>query len=113
MRSPATTTKFAGIFSRRLALPAFMTVTMLASCPVTAQNSEEQAGAEQTSEEPVDIETLLVIGQRGQARSALDSPVPVDVFTASDLKAIGAMGNELGEALAGIASSSWITNLAL
>ncbi len=67
--------------------------------------SSPGTGVAQQDEGAADIETLVVIGQRGQARSALDSAAPVDVFTGTDLASMSAMGNELGEALATIASS--------
>ena len=45
------------------------------------------------------LDTVLVTGTRGKARTVLDSPVPVDVLTAADLKSAGANGGELGQAL--------------
>ncbi|MEX1197587.1 MAG: TonB-dependent receptor [Pseudohongiellaceae bacterium] len=66
---------------------------LLSSSPVWAQNND------------TDIRTLLVIGQRGEARSEVDAAAPVDVFSQQDLRALGATGNELGEALASIAPS--------
>jgi len=45
-------------------------------------------------------ETIVVTGTRGRARSLLESPVPVDVFSAEDLRASGAVSSELGQALA-------------
>jgi iron complex outermembrane receptor protein len=40
------------------------------------------------------------VGSRAQARTALTTPVPVDVFKAEDLQTAGVVGNELGQALA-------------
>jgi iron complex outermembrane receptor protein len=58
----------------------------------------------QTSEaEPV--EEVIVIGTRGGQRTALDSPVPVDVIDVDDLQASGAVAAELGQALAAVAPS--------
>lgn len=45
---------------------------------------------------------LVVVGSRTDARSALDASVPVEVYDAARLRASGAAGNELGEALAAI-----------
>ncbi|MCU1755663.1 TonB-dependent receptor plug domain-containing protein [Pseudomonas helleri] len=45
------------------------------------------------------LDTVLVTGTRGKARTVLDSPVPVDVLTAADLKSAGANSGELGQAL--------------
>ena len=53
------------------------------------------AGAENLA-----LEAFEVIGTRSQAGNGIDSAVPVDVFTGEDLRATGAVGNELGEALA-------------
>jgi iron complex outermembrane receptor protein len=50
-------------------------------------------------------EAIVVTGVRAQERSELSSPVPVDVFTADDLANAGAVGNEVGQALAVIAPS--------
>ncbi len=48
---------------------------------------------------------IRVIGSRAAASSVLDSPLPVDIFSGEDLRAAGAVGNELGEALAILAPS--------
>ena len=45
------------------------------------------------------LDTVLVTGTRAKNRTLLDSPVPVDVLTAEDLKAAGVVGGELGQAL--------------
>ncbi|MEX1057517.1 MAG: hypothetical protein WED11_07285, partial [Natronospirillum sp.] len=66
MHSSANKIASTGILTRRLVLPSLVVTTTLASHLVMAQVNDES----------VDVETLLVIGQRGQARSALDSPVP-------------------------------------
>lgn len=52
-----------------------------------------------TGEDAKRLDTVLVTGTRGTARTVLDSPVPVDVLTAADLKATGASNGELGQAL--------------
>ncbi|MEI7053974.1 TonB-dependent receptor [Pseudomonas koreensis] len=60
------------------------------------------AQAEDTSTRVNDdtrLGTVLVTGTRGTARTVLDSPVPVDVLTAADLKSTGAADGELGQAL--------------
>ncbi|MGB0513496.1 MAG: TonB-dependent receptor plug domain-containing protein [Wenzhouxiangellaceae bacterium] len=59
----------------------------------------------QESGPELELEDVVVLGSRADQRSALDSPAPVDVFTAEDLRATGAVGNELGEALAILAPS--------
>lgn len=42
--------------------------------------------------ESLDIEEVLVIGSRSVQHSALDSPAPVDVFRATELRRAGALG---------------------
>ncbi len=56
--------------------------------------------AAQNADEPI-----VVTGVRAQERTVLSSPVPVDVFTADDLANAGAVGGEVGQALAIIAPS--------
>jgi iron complex outermembrane recepter protein len=51
------------------------------------------------------VETIIVTGTRARIRSLADSPVPVDIFGASQLQASGAVGGELGAALATVAPS--------
>ncbi len=60
------------------------------------------------AEQPVDEELedrITVIGSLAQARTLTESAVPVDVFSGEQLRATGAVGNELGEALAVLAPS--------
>jgi iron complex outermembrane receptor protein len=51
------------------------------------------------------IDTIVVTGSRSIERSILESPVPVDSFSAQDVIAAGALGGELGEALATLVPS--------
>ncbi|MDC8015753.1 TonB-dependent receptor plug domain-containing protein [Tahibacter soli] len=46
------------------------------------------------------LDQVIVTGTRAKDRTVLDSPVPVDVLTADDLRAAGAINGELGQALA-------------
>ncbi|HJU38604.1 MAG TPA: TonB-dependent receptor plug domain-containing protein, partial [Tahibacter sp.] len=46
------------------------------------------------------LDQVVVTGTRAKDRTVLDSPVPVDVLTADDLRAAGAVNGELGQALA-------------
>lgn len=62
-----------------------------------AQTTE--AVAENTAESAIEFDTILVTGTRAKNRTVLDSPVPVDVLTADDLKSAGALNGELGQAL--------------
>ena len=75
--------------------------SLLAAAVVTAI-TQLPAQAEETSarvDDDTRLGTVLVTGTRGTARTVLDSPVPVDVLTAEDLKSAGASGGELGQAL--------------
>jgi hypothetical protein len=50
-------------------------------------------------------EEVVVVGTRGDARSPLDSIVPVDVITADDIAAAHSFGGNLGELLQALAPS--------
>jgi iron complex outermembrane receptor protein len=52
-----------------------------------------------------DDEVIVVTGVRSQTRSLLESPAPVDSFSAETLRETGAVGDELGQALATVAPS--------
>jgi iron complex outermembrane receptor protein len=54
---------------------------------------------------PGQIEEHLVVGSRTRAASAFDAAVPVDVLTSAQLEASGAVGAELGQALATLVPS--------
>ena len=51
------------------------------------------------------VPDVVVTGSRLPARTSTDSPVPVDVFSAASLRAAGAVGDELGQALSVLAPS--------
>lgn len=70
-----------------------------AFAPAFAQTTPAPAPA------AVPVETIIVTGTRARIRSLADSPVPVDIFGASQLQATGAVGGELGAALAAVAPS--------
>ncbi len=56
-------------------------------------------------DDDADIEEVVVVGTRGDARSPLDSAVPVDVIRAEDIAATQSFGGELGELLQALAPS--------
>lgn len=61
---------------------------------------------DETSADDVDPEyELIVTGTRATNRTSLDSSAPVDVFDVAELRRSGAVGNELGQALAVVAPS--------
>lgn len=52
------------------------------------------------AEDAQTLDQIIVTGTRAKDRTVLDSPVPVDVLTAADLRSAGAVNGELGAALA-------------
>lgn len=88
--------------SRVWALVIMCSVLPIMAAPVHA-GEEEPTLSDSKASAP--IEEVLVIGSRSARRSALDSPAPVDVFQAEDLRRTGALGGELGEALQMVAPS--------
>ncbi len=64
--------------------------------------SGSAALAQQTDDE---IEEVVVVGTRGEPRSALDSPVPVEVIGADEIRSVSALGGELGELLLAVSPS--------
>lgn len=81
------------MFRQSLPLISAAVFTAWAQSPVYAQDTVE------TNEESARLDTVVVTGTRGKGRTLLDSPVPVDVLTAADLKSAGAVNGELGQAL--------------
>ena len=78
--------------------------TILALVPMALFMSVSVAVAERPFDEQVE-ERITVIGSLAQARTLTESAVPVDVFSGEQLRATGAVGDELGEALAVLAPS--------
>ncbi|NVZ69571.1 TonB-dependent receptor plug domain-containing protein [Pseudomonas costantinii] len=70
-------------------------IAALTQTPVRAQETTGNEAVEPTNK----LDTVVVTGTRAKNRTVLDSPVPVDVLTAADLKSTGAVGGELGQAL--------------
>ncbi len=68
--------------------------------PVPQVLAQSQAGPKKD-----DLDTVIVIGSRVGERTALDTPVPVDVLGGNELRATGAVGGELGQALSVLAPS--------
>ena len=68
-------------------------VALLASVGAVAQTSQEIS------------EEVVVVGTRGEARSPLDSAVPIDVISADDIAAAHSFGGELGELLQALSPS--------
>jgi len=69
--------------------PTLLAAALLAAFP--------HAQAETAAASAPDTQTVVVVGSRGAARSALDTSVPVGLVGAKDLASTGAL--ELGKAL--------------
>lgn len=80
-------------FRRRIArsVATFALLAALGAAPAFAQDVQQ--------------DEIVVTGVRLKPRTTLDTPVPVDVFSAEDLRDAGAVGNELGAALVTLAPS--------
>lgn len=68
--------------------------------PIPQALAQSQAGPTRD-----DLDNIIVIGSRVGERTALDTPVPVDVLGGNELRATGAVGGELGQALSVLAPS--------
>lgn len=73
----------------RLASSLTVAITLALALPAHAQ-----APAAET------LDGVIVTGTRASGRTVLNTPVPVDVYTEDDLRRAGAVGQELGQALA-------------
>ncbi len=72
------------------------------AAPTAASQAEASIQSSGPSE---DVEELIVTGTVAKGRTVLDSPVPIDLISAEDLARSGAVGDELGQAIAAIAPS--------
>jgi iron complex outermembrane receptor protein len=61
-----------------------------------AQAAHAETGADAQT---ANLDTIIVTGTRAPNRTVLDSTSPIDIVTADDLKAAGAINGELGQAL--------------
>lgn len=80
------------------------TLLIGSALPALAQEAPATAPAP-TDEQAAPAETIVVTGTRATDRTRLDTPVPVDVLSATDLRGTGAVANELGEAISRLAPS--------
>ena len=83
---------------RRTVLHHALLLALLASPCAYAQDAAN-AGPARTPDQ-VTLSQVVVTGVRASDRTALDSPVPIDVLSAQDLRDAGAVNGELGAALA-------------
>ncbi len=79
----------------RLAIAAALALPF----PSWAQSTTEVDGA------AASLEEVVVTGTRAKGRTTLDSPVPVDVLSAEELRDTGAIAAELGQALQSLVPS--------
>lgn len=82
----------------RRSLLSVAIIAAIAHTPVYAAETTNTSSP--SAEDSTRLDTVLVTGTRAKNRTVLDSPVPVDVLTAEDIKATGALNGELGQALA-------------
>jgi iron complex outermembrane recepter protein len=82
-----------------------LAVSFGAVAPALSQTAQPTASTATPVTTTPPIETIVVIGTRARLRSITDSPVPVDVFGASQLQSTGAIAGELGAALSTVAPS--------
>ena len=73
--------------------PLFSAIAALLAA-VPAAHAQQAPDAQTAS-----LDTVVVTGTRARNRTVLDSTSPIDVVTADDLKAAGAINGELGQAL--------------
>ncbi len=76
---------------RRRLLPVLIAAWSASAAHAQSQPDDGQAKT---------LDQVIVTGVRASHRTALESPVPVDVLTQDDLRAAGAVNGELGQALA-------------
>lgn len=65
---------------------------IFAAAPVAVAMQDQGGGAAAKPPEPQDVETVVVTGVRGAPRTIIDSPTPIDSFTAADLEKSGRAG---------------------
>lgn len=73
---------------------------LLANGVIQAATAHAQPATAPAAASADTIETIVVTGSRSLERSVMESPVPVDTFSADDVRSSGALAGELGEALA-------------
>jgi len=95
------------VHSRRFVPVAAIVIALLGPGYAAAQTQTQTQAQKQTQAALTtqDLENIMVIGSRVGERTALDTPVPVDVLGSAELRATGAVGGELGQALSVLAPS--------
>ncbi len=83
------------LIHRLSALAMILALGTGTSVPVPAQDDEQQ----------LELDAVTVIGSRARATTSGETLIPVDIVTGETLRSTGAVGNELGEALALVAPS--------
>ncbi len=78
-----------------------LTVLTIAALPVALLTNTNVIA----QEDDAVTEEVVVVGTRGDARSPLDSAVPIDLISAEDIAAAHSFGGELGELLQALAPS--------
>ncbi|WP_395790236.1 TonB-dependent receptor plug domain-containing protein [Aquimonas sp.] len=84
--------------------PPFLSRSRLAQALLLALTCHVASAAAPAATAPQDgaaeLDTIVVTGTRGSARTEANTPVAVDVFTQDDLRRANVLGGELGQALA-------------
>ena len=73
--------------------------TAIVGCSAALLIGNSTLSTAQTEQSQASLEEIVVIGSRGAPRSVDDSPVPVDVFQASDFEQSGSFNGELSQLL--------------
>ncbi|MDW2982640.1 TonB-dependent receptor [Rhodanobacter sp. KK11] len=84
---------FDALSARHSRLYSALLLAGLVALPAQAQQATD-------SDQARTLQQVVVTGVRASGRTALESPVPIDVLTPDDLRAAGAVNGELGQALA-------------
>jgi iron complex outermembrane receptor protein len=80
--------------------PVAVAVTAILTGPSVALAQESSSADAETN-----LAEVVVTGTRAKDRTTLDSPLPVDVLSAEDIQATGAIAGELGQALQSLVPS--------
>ncbi len=90
---------------RRISLAAGLAVLVNGLLVPAAQAEDQTQSQSQSGPTRAELENIIVIGTRAGDRTALDTPVPVDVLGGNELRASGAVAGEVGQALSVLAPS--------
>lgn len=87
------------------ALTGVAAAALLAAPPALGQDAPVVDAAPVADAAPAGEEEVVVTGSRARGRTAVNTPVPVDVISAGDIARAGALGGEFGQALQNLVPS--------